>query len=235
MKKLSLSILLIFSLFFAAKAQSYALQLSNNDLNCYLDVFSNGKYLIKMSYKNAPDLMMSQILSFGEYKVEENGDYKLTDSTNDYNITLQPVSGDKVFMVSDGFKWMQMNYFVKNSEKPSSPISILDNFLSRQELLNYREKVKIDKNTYKNTFKKGFYRSDFDSNFTFNANDNGTYSIKFYSLELSNGTWQKENNFLKLKDNNLTADFFVMIDSDGKLKSALIPGDFFLSKFSKVR
>lgn len=235
MKKLSLSILLIFSIFFVANAQSYALQLSNSDLNCYLDVFSNGKYLIKMSYKNAPDLMMSQILSFGEYKVEKNGDYKLTDSTNDYNITLQPVSGNKVFMVSDGFKWMQMNYFVKNSEKPSSPISILDDFLSRQELLNYREKVRNTATSYKNSFKKGFYQSDFNPNFTFNANENGTYSIKFYSLELSNGTWQKENNFLKLKDNNLTADFFVMIDPDGKLKSALMPGDFFLSTLLRIK
>lgn len=235
MKKLSLFILLIFSTFFAANAQSYALQLTNSDLNCYLDMFSDGKYLIKMSYKNAPDLMMSQVLSFGKYEVENNGDYKLTDSTNEYTITLEPVSGNKVFMVRDGFKWMQMNYFVKNSEKPSSPISILNDFLSHQELLNYREKVRNTTTSYKNNFKKGFYQSDFNPNFTFNANENGTYSIKFYSLELSNGAWEKENNFLKLKDNNLTSDFFVMIGSDGKLKSVLMPGDFFLSSFSKVR
>ena len=134
-------------------------------------------------------------------------------------------------MVRDGFGWMQMNYFVRSSEKPSSPISILDDFLSREELLNYREKIKNGKNN----FRKGFYQSDFNPNFTFNANENGTYSIKFYSLELSNGTWEKENNFLKLKDNNLASDFFVLVDSDGKLKSVLMPGDFFLSNFSKVR
>lgn len=231
MKKLSLSILFVLAALITVKAQSYALQLTNSDLNCYLDMFGNGKYLIKMSYKNAPDLMMSQVLSFGEYSVESNGDYKLTDATNEYKITLQPVSGNKVLMVSDGFKWMQMNYFVRNSEKPSSPISILDDFLSREELLNYREKIKNGKNN----FRKGFYQSDFNPNFTFNANENGTYSIRFYSLELSNGTWEKENNFLKLKDNNLASDFFVLVDSDGKLKSALMPGDFFLSNFSKVR
>ncbi len=194
-------------------------------------MFDSGKYLIKMSYKNAPDLMMSQVLSFGEYNMEDNGDYKLTDGTNEYVITLEPVSGNKVFMVRDGFGWMQMNYFVRSSEKPSSPISILDDFLSREELLNYREKIKNGKNN----FRKGFYQSDFNPNFTFNANENGTYSIKFYSLELSNGTWEKENNFLKLKDNNLASDFFVLVDSDGKLKSVLMPGDFFLSNFSKVR
>ena len=231
MKKLSLSILFVLAALITVKAQSYALQLTNSDLNCYLDMFGNGKYLIKMSYKNAPDLMMSQVLSFGEYSVESNGDYKLTDATNEYKITLQPVSGNKVLMVSDGFKWMQMNYFVRNSEKPSSPISILDDFLSREELVNYREKIKNGKNN----FRKGFYQSDFNPNFTFNANENGTYSIKFYSLELSNGTWEKENNFLKLKDNNLASDFFVLVDSDGKLKSVLMPGDFFLSNFSKVR
>ena len=120
---------------------------------------------------------------------------------------------------------------MKNSEKPSSPLSILDDFLSSQELLKYREKVKNNKNT----FKKGFYQSDFNPNFTFNANENGTYSIRFYSQELSNGTWEKENNFLKLKDNNLSSPFYVLIESDEKLKSVLMPGDFFLSKFSKVR
>ncbi|MDO5524190.1 MAG: hypothetical protein Q4G48_09135 [Bacteroidia bacterium] len=232
MKKLTLSIVLILSVFFAAKAQSYALQLTNSDLNCYLDMFDNGKYLIKMSYKNAPDLMMSQVLSFGEYKTEDNGNYKLTDGTNEYTITLEPVSGKNVFMVRDGFNWMQMNYFVKNSEKPSSPISILDNFLSRQQLLNYREKMK---NTYKGNFKNGFYQSDFNPAFTFNANENGTYSIRFYSLQLSGGTWEKEDNFLKLKDNHLNTDFYVLIESDQKLKSALMPGDFLMSKFSKVR
>ena len=231
MKKLSLSILFFLAALITVKAQSYALQLTNSDLNCYLDMFGSGKYLIKMSYKIAPDLMMSQVLSFGEYNMEDNGDYKLTDGTNEYVITLEPVSGNKVFMVRDGFGWMQMNYFVRSSEKPSSPISILDDFLSREELLNYREKIKNGKNN----FRKGFYQSDFNPNFTFNANENGTYSIKFYSLELSNGTWEKENNFLKLKDNNLASDFFVLVDSDGKLKSVLMPGDFFLSNFSKVR
>ncbi|MDO5663837.1 MAG: hypothetical protein Q4G63_01100 [Bacteroidia bacterium] len=231
MKKLSLSLLLILSTFFTANAQSYALQLTNSDLNCYLDIFSHGKYLIKLSYKNAPDLMMSQVLSFGKYEIKNNGDYKLTDSTNDYVITLEPVSDNKVFMVKDGFGWMQMNYFVRNSQKPSSPLSVLDNFLSHQDLLKYREKITNDKNN----FKKGFYQSDFNPNFTFNANENGTYSIKFYSLELSNGRWKKENNFLKLKDNNLTSDFFMMVDSDSKLKSVLIPGDFLMSRFSKVR
>ncbi|MGI6048094.1 MAG: hypothetical protein ACOYEG_08830 [Petrimonas sp.] len=235
MKKLSLSIVFTLAVLFTVKAQSYALQLTNSDLDCYLEMFSDGKYLIKISCKNAPELMVSQVLSFGEYKVEDNGDYKLTDSTNEYNITLQPLWGNKVFMVSNGFNWMQMNYFVKNSEKPSSPISILNDFLSREELLNYREKMRNDKNTYKNNFKKGFYQSDFNPNFTFNANENGTYSIMFYSLELSGGTWEKENNFLKLKDSSLTSDFFVMVDADGKLKSVLMPGDFFLSNFTKVR
>lgn len=233
MKKLLLSILFSLAVSFAAVAQSYVLQLSNNDLNCYLEMFSDGKYLIKLSYKNAPDLMMSQVFSFGEYKVENNGDYTLTDATNNYNITLQPVSGDKVFLVNDGFKWMQMNYFVKNSEKPSSPISILSDFLSSRELTNYREKIRDDKN--KNNFTKGLYQSDFNPNFTFIANEHGTYSIKFYSLELSNGTWEKEHNFLKLKDNNLASDFFVMVDSNGKLKSVLMPGDFLLSSFTKVK
>lgn len=235
MKKLLFSFLIILPAFFVARAQSYTLQLTNSDLNCYLDMFSDGKYLIKMSYKNAPDLIMSQILSFGEYKVENNGNYRLTDSTNEYIITLEPVSGKKVFMVRDGFKWMQMNYFVKNSEKPSSPISILDNFLSRQELLNYREKIRIDKNTYKNNFRNGFYQSDFNPDFTFRAHENGTYSIRFYSLELSSGTWEKEDNFLKLKDNNLAADFFVAVEPEGKLKSVLLPGDFSLTRFSKAR
>ena len=231
MKKLSLSILFVLAALITVKAQSYALQLTNSDLNCYLDMFGNGKYLIKMSYKNAPDLMMSQVLSFGEYSVESNGDYKLTDATNEYKITLQPVSGNKVLMVSDGFKWMQMNYFVRNSEKPSSPISILDDYLSREELLSYREKIKNDTSN----FKTGYFQSDLTPGFTFTTTEKGNYNIKFYSLELSTGTWQKENNFLKLKDNHLNTDFYVMIEPDGKLKSVLMPGDFFLSNFSKVR
>lgn len=233
MKKLLLSIILNLAVSFAVNAQSYALQLSNSDMNCYLEMFGDGKYLIKLSYKNAPDLMMSQVFSFGEYNVGNNGDYTLTDATNNYNITLQPVSGDNVFLVNDGFKWMQMNYFVKNSEKPSSPISILKDFLSSWELVNYREKMRDGKS--KNNFTKGLYHSDFNSNFTFIANENGTYSIRFYSLELSNGRWEKEHNFLKLKDYNLASDFFVMVEPNGKLKSVLMPGDFFLSNFSKIR
>ena len=231
MKKLTLSILLVLSTFFATYPQSYALQMTNNDLNCYLDMFDSGKYLIKMSYKNAPDLMMSQVLSFGEYNMEDNGDYKLTDGTNEYVITLEPVSGNKVFMVRDGFGWMQMNYFVRSSEKPSSPISILDDFLSREELLSYHKKKKNDTSN----FKTGYFQSDLTPGFTFTTTEKGNYNIKFYSLELSTGTWQKVNTFLKLKDNHLNTDFYVMIEPDGKLKSVLMPGDFFLSNFSKVR
>ena len=234
MKKLLFPLLIILSAFFVVRAQSYTLQLTNNDLACYLDMFSGGKYLIKLSHKNAPDLMISQPLSFGEYTVEDNGNYRLTDETNQYVITLEPVAGNNVFMVKDGFSWMQMNYLVKRSDKPSSPVSISGDFLSRGELLNYREKIRNRKGTYRNNFGSGFYQSDFNPEFTFRAHENGTYSIRLYSLELSSGTWKKEDNFLKLKDNNLTADFFVAIEPEGKLKSVLMPGDFSLTRFSKV-
>lgn len=234
MKKILFSFLIIFPAFLTVRAQSYALQLTNNDLACYLDIFESGKYLIKLSHKNAPDLVISQPLSFGKYTVEDNGNYTLTDGTNQYVITLEPVTGNKIFMVKDGFRWMQLNYFAKSSDKPSSPVSISTDFLSRSELLSYREKIRIDKNIYKNKFRNGFYQSDFNPEFTFRAHEDGTYSIRFYSLELSNGTWEKEDNFLKLKDDNLAAYFFVAVEPEDKLKSILMPGDFSLTRFSKV-
>ena len=60
MKKILFSFLIIFPAFLTVRAQSYALQLTNNDLACYLDIFESGKYLIKLSHKNAPDLVISQ-------------------------------------------------------------------------------------------------------------------------------------------------------------------------------
>ena len=179
--------------------------------------------------------MMSQIFSFGSYKLEKNGNYTLTDEANDYTITLEPTPANKTLMIKDGFKWMRTNYFVKNAEKPSSPISILDNFLTKKELSNYREKIKNETKLHNNPFGYGFYRSDFNPDLTFIANHDGTYAIRFYSLELSSGTYIQEGNFLKLRDNNVNSSFYVLVDVGGKLRSMLMPGDFLLSKFSKAK
>lgn len=231
MKKLFLAILLAFSMFFGLKAQSYALQLSNSEINCYFDLFDNGTYLIKLSYKGAPDLMMSQIFSFGKYKVDENGDYRLTDSTHGFGITLESVSDKKVFLVKNGFGWMRMNYLVQTSERAATPISVLDNFLSKDELVAFRKKIVSDSGSQQNLLNFAFYRSEQNPDFSLNLKQDGTYVVKYYSLELSSGNWAREGNLLTLKDKSLSADFHLFIDKDGSLRSALLPGDFFLSRF----
>lgn len=226
---------MLFAMIFDLKAQSYSLQLPNNDLNCTFDFFPNKTYLIKLSYNNAADFMVSQIFSFGNYMITNRGDYELTDSTHGYTMTLERISDNHVLLVKSGFQWMQMNYLVKTNDKSSSPDNILDNFLTSQQLCNYREKLKREWGDKNNRLSTGLYRSGFNENFTFEAKENGTYSIKYYSLELSKGTWEKEGNLLKIKDSNIDSHFYILIDSSGKLQSLLIPGDFSLTKFSKTK
>ncbi len=235
MKKITLVILFIVSIAFTLRAQSYSLQMINSDLNCYLDFFPNKTYLIKLSYKGASDLMMSQIFSFGDYQIAENGNYKLTDRTHQYTFTLEPVSGNKVFMVKDGFQWMQLNFFVKTSERASSPANITKDFLTNKELVNYRERLKGETGGNMFSFSKGLYRSDFDKSLSVNLRNDSTYSVRYYSLELSSGTWEREGNFIKLKDKNIIPEFYALIDPDNSLKSVLIPGDFSLIKFSATK
>lgn len=231
MKKLLLSILIAFGALFSINAQSYALQLSNNEMNCYFDMYKNGTYLIKLSYKGASDLMMSQIFSFGDYKMDENGDYRLTDKTHGFDIVLEPISDKKVFLVKNGFGWMQMNYLVKTGEKTTTPISVLDSFLSKDEVVSFRKKLISGFVSQENRIKYALYRSEQNPDFSLNLKEDGTYAVKYYSLELSAGNWTKEGNQLLLKDKNLNSNFYLIIDKDNLLRSTLLPGDFFLSKF----
>lgn len=239
MKKTAISILVILISVLSIQAQSYDLKMMNGNFNCYLDLFPDSTYIIKLSTKNTPDLVMSQLFSFGKYSVNKQGVYQLKDRTNEYVMTLETASEstkDKVLFVKNSFGWMQNNYFVKQSAKPLSPASITKDFLKRNELVNYREKQRVPFSQKACAFVNGTYKSTSnpDYRFTINRSDS-TYAINLGSLRLSKGKLAQEDNFIVLKDTFSDTPFYVLPDENGMLRSMLMPGDFYLSKFELVK
>lgn len=237
MKKLMVSLFVLFTAL-GLQAQSYELKMMGGNQRCYLDLFPDQTYVIKLS-TSSPDLMLSQIFSFGKYFIGQDGTYKLTDQTHGYVMTMEASSANtqnKVLFVKNSFAWMRNNYFVKQSDKPSSPTSITKDFLKRDELTNYREKHRIPFSEKVCAFINGTYQSENNPDFTFTISaQDSTYSVNNAGLKLSNGKWTKEDNFVVLKDNFSDTPFYLLPGENGTLQSMLIPGDFFLSKLTLMR
>lgn len=217
-------------------SQTYTLQMMDSDTECYLELYDNRQYIIKLSHKSAPDLMLSSIFSFGGYSVDSEGTYTLTDRTHAYCIRLERASestGERVLFVKNAFGWMQNNYFVKSSAVHATPIDITQNFLTADEVVAFREKL-LAANTHKMAVAEGRFSVD-SGGFSLNLRKNGTYTMRYHSLPLSEGTWTIGQNVLELWDEDVDARFHAIVLSDGTLRSALLPGEFSALRFNPVK
>lgn len=232
MKKIG--ILFFFSVFLlsAINAQTYTLQM-NSDIETYLELYPNNRYIIKTSYKGAPDFMMSTIFSFGTYKIEPNQTYVFTDKTHGFDMKMEIASKttkEKVLFVKDAFGWMENNYFVMSSQKAVTPVNITDNFLTKDEVVSFRNKNKAETCPVK--IENGRYKSGMDG-YSLILNSDKTYSLHFYNVLLSKGNWVTENNFLVLADADVNKHFYGIINNDGSIRSALFPGEFNTTTFKQ--
>lgn len=231
MKKIFSIIVFVIASFLGVFAQSYTLQSMSSYPDVLLELYPNKSYIIKISHQGAPDLMMSNIFSFGDYVVDAGGTYTLTDKTHNYTMKLEIASEstkEKVLLVKESFGWMENNYFVMSATKPATPVNITENFLSADELIAFREKNKVDKCPVK--IKQNKYVADLDG-FSLNINKNETYTMYYYTLPVSKGKWSIENNFLVLLDGDLNSRFYAIVRPDGTLRSALLPGEFSATNF----
>ena len=231
MKKIFAIISFIVASFAGVFAQSYTLQSMQSYPDVLLELYPNKSYIVKISHKGAPDLMMSNIFSFGNYEVDAKGNYTLTDKTHNFSMQLEIASQstkEKVLLVKESFGWMENNYFVMSAAKPATPINITENFLSADELVAFREKNKTDKCPVK--IKQNKYVADLDG-YSLNINKNETYTLYYYAMPISKGKWSVENNFLVLSDENVNSRFFAIVKPDGTLRSALLPGEFSATNF----
>lgn len=233
MKKIC--ILFFFTTFLVSiiNAQTYTLQKMDSDVETYLELYPNNRYIIKMSYRGAPDFMMSNIFSFGTFKKEANQTYVLTDKTHTFTMKMEIASKttkEKVLFVKDAFGWMENNYFVMSSEKAVTPLNITDNFLSAEELTSFRNKNKTEKCPVE--LENGRYKSGMDG-YILTLNSDETYALRFYNTLLSKGNWTVENNFLVLNDGDMHNRFYGIVNNNGSIRSALFPGEFNTSTFKK--
>lgn len=231
MKKIFTVILFVIASLVGVSAQSYKLQSMDSYSDVLLELYPNNSYIVKISSKSTPDLMMSNIFSFGNYVVDSTGSYTFTDKTHNFLMKMEIASQstkEEVLFVKESFEWMENNYFVISAKKPVTPINITENFLSADDLVSFREKNKVDKSPLK--IKQNKYVADLDG-YSLNINKDQTYTLYFYILPISKGKWAVENNFLVLKDKDINTQFYAIIKSDGTLRSALLPGEFSTTNF----
>lgn len=235
MKKNVVFAALILSSFVGALAQSYKLQMTDSDIDCYLDLYDSNAYILKISYNAASDLMMSNIFSFGNYVADNSGTYTFTDKTHSFAMTMETASEstkERVLFVKNSFGWMENNYFVMTSPRPATPPDITENFLKAEEVFAFREKNRTEECPF--AISAGKYSTDLEG-FLLNLNRDSTYTMYYYSLPLSKGKWTVEHNLLVLSDANVNARFYAIVQADGSLRSALLPGEFSALRFNAAK
>ncbi|MEI6091902.1 MAG: hypothetical protein WCR42_15720 [bacterium] len=181
--------------------------ISNNSTDCNIYLYDEGNYEIHIEsvYANS-DFSYSLIISFGKYKIK-NSNLLLKDQYNGVDFNFEYHNN---FVIAKKFFKCYLNKTFKNenyysSSKPQfleyPPIPL------NKERKNFKSNHKVANILYIGTYSK-------NNNIILDLNKSNKYMFKYKGLLLSEGSWIREGNLLKLFDTNLKHNFYVFINKE---------------------
>lgn len=193
--------------------------------------YKNGKFMLILSYTDSSplfededgtitrdDFIYENIWSYGTYKMDSDN-IILSDSIQDCSIRYE--IHNKTFLPTSTFTFLENQRLCYSQSDPRDdmPYVCSHNFVFSSEeieLYNKQEKNPL-------VFRPGIYGNRFEDGFLFRYSffPNGFYTITWYGQVLSEGRWERENNVLKLTDDHLKYNRYLLI-GDGAIISKIV-------------
>lgn len=202
-----------------------------NTIYSEIRFYENGKFMLILSHTDSSplfededgtitrdDFIYENIWSYGTYKMDSDN-IILSDSIQDCSIRYE--IHNKTFLPTSTFTFLENQRLCYSQSDPRDdmPYVCSHNFVFSSEeieLYNKQEKNPL-------VFRPGIYGNRFEDGFLFRYSffPNGFYTITWYGQVLSEGRWERENNVLKLTDDHLKYNRYLLI-GDGAIISKIV-------------
>lgn len=186
--------------------------LDNDYDDCYLYLLNDGRYCIELEWDASDDIIYIDRISIGNYTSKGDTLY-FNDKFTFFK--FEAVIKDNVISFTSGFPFLIGRNLKYN----------------RQIMYDYdashydRHKSMLSETADSIAFGEPFYPLEFKSYTSvkrysvptnININEDETYSLVYGGLLFSEGQWERIGNLIRLKDNNLNHDHYVLI-KEGEL------------------
>jgi TonB family protein len=205
---------------FAQKQFSGIYQMESFDKNTYCSVefHENGCYELELSKNVTSDIIVGLLLSYGRFEIKDSK-IILYDDVYKYSMILS-VCENKKLKVLEGFCCIMFRNFIY--ESPSYEYDCMNK--PETTYAEHQKERALYKTTHTTVYplESGLYFGTFSQ---LNLQSNDRYTLYFYNILISEGTWGKEGNEIYLYDTNLHHNFYVLVEEE-TLIGKYLPGSF---------
>lgn len=177
-----------------------------NSTDCFLMLYDDGKYVIELEWYLTEDMSYTTFLSSGLYHWSNDSLY-LENKKYGYDLIFRSLDSVTIQNVK-GYPFIVDKCF-------TGEMRYLDDY---PDYIERNNKSYIDKISSHNSSSEPYYEVNFKSynylnhvEYVISLKEDSTYTIDYDNLTLSIGTWERNENLLIMKDNNLNCAYYALI------------------------
>jgi hypothetical protein len=186
--------------------------LDNEYDDCYLYLLNDGRYCIELEWDASDDIIYMDRISMGNYS--SKGDTLYFNDRFTF-FKFEAVIKDNVISFTSGFPFL-IGRNLKYNRQIMYDYDASHYDRHKSMLSETADSIAFGEPIYPLEFKSYTSVKRYSVPTNININEDETYSLVYGGLLFSKGQWERIGNLIRLKDNNLNHDHYVLI-KDGEL------------------